>query len=353
MVGQGVGHLNLVLVPLPPLIVATLVKVFGTPRHPARSGSALAALITAQYFISSEILAITAVLCACGIVIAVAYWAVEGRRSFVRPWRPTISALGVTLCLTGAALAYPLWYEFAGPAHYVGTAWPLNNPWFADTLDFLVPSPRQAFAPLVRAVGTRLSAPAGVENGAYIGLPLIAVLIVVVSRARESRLVQLATGLAVISAILSLGRYLVVDGRGGKVPLPFDLMLKVPTLDNILSIRFSFTTAACVAAVLAFAVDYLHAGNRAAFSPTQHQHSTALPRVSSIAVVSLVVVVTWLPMWPYRTQVVQMLPAAVTRPFPPATPWFSPIPIPSAPRARPTCGRQVLGSPLDYSACTA
>jgi hypothetical protein len=128
MVGQGIGHLNLVFVPLPPLIVGALVKVLSRPRCPLRWGSALAALITAQYFISSEILAMTVAICAAGIAVVTAYCVLKARDSFLRAWRPAISAFGVTLGLTAAALAYPLWYEFVGPAHYVGPAWPINNP---------------------------------------------------------------------------------------------------------------------------------------------------------------------------------------------------------------------------------
>jgi hypothetical protein len=317
MVGQGVGHLNLVFVPIPPLIVATLIKVLSGPRYPLRWGSALAALITAQYFVSSEILAITVVMSACGIAIVAAYWAAKSRRFFVRPWRPTITALGVTLCLAGAALAYPLWYEFAGPAHYAGTAWPLKNPWFADALDFVVPSPRQAVAPVLRGLGTRLSAGPGIENGAYLGIPLITVLIFVVSREPKSRRIQLAAGLAVVSGILSLGRYLVVDANSRKVPLPFDLVARVPTLDNILPIRFSFTTATCIAAILAFGLDnlYRHPPRRA-FASIQRSDSAARSGVSGLTIVLLVVVVTWLPMWPYRTQVVKMLPATLTKALP-------------------------------------
>ena len=101
--------------------------------------------------------------------------------------RPAASALGATLILTGAALAYPFWYQVSGPAHYVGPAWPINNPWYADALDFVAPSPRQAVAPVLRSVGTALSAPTGVENGAYIGVAVLAILVFLVWHQQTSQ----------------------------------------------------------------------------------------------------------------------------------------------------------------------
>jgi hypothetical protein len=171
-----------------------------------------------------------------------------------------------------------------------------------------------------------------VENGAYLGVALIVVLLVLVSRERTSRRVQLATCLAVISGVLSLGRYLVVDGHGGRIPLPFDLLAHLSGTDNILPIRFSFTTVACVAAVLAFGLDNLHGRDHdRPFDAPQHGHSAALSSVSGLTVVFLVVVVTWLPTWPYPTQAVKMLPTAVTRTLPGDDPLVLTYPYPVSP----------------------
>jgi hypothetical protein len=332
MVAEGLLHLNLVFVPLPPLIVAALIRILSTPRYRMRWGAALAGLITAQYFISSEILAMTGVICVAALAVVTVYGVVKAPDYVAKMWRPAITALGVAFGLTAAVLAYPVWYEFAGPAHYVGPAWPSQNPWFADALDFVAPSPLQAVGPVLRAVGTTLSNYAGVEDGAYLGFAIIAVLIVLVLSERASVRVQLAACLGVISGVLSLGRYLVVDGRGGELSLPFDLMTRIPTVDNILPIRFSYTTGTCVAAVLAFGLDSFHSRERdRSLCAPQPPRRAALSPGGAFTVVVLVLIITWLPAWPYSSQVVRTLPRTVTKVLPDDNPIVLTYPYPVAP----------------------
>jgi len=246
--------------------------------------------------------------------------------------RPAVAALGAALALIAAALAYPLWYQFAGPAHYVGPAWPVDNPYFADVLDFVAPSPRQAVAPVLRQLGTTLSASAGVESDAYVGFAVLAVVVFLVWRQRRSERVQLVAGLGVISGLLSMGRYLVVDGRGGKIPLPFDLLAHFPAIDNILPVRFAFTTTTCLAAVIAFGLDDLRTRHPdGSGGPHQPRHATASPVASAFTIVSVVLVVTWLPKWPYASQTVTMLPRAVTNAITGANPLVLTYPYTVAP----------------------
>ncbi len=73
MINEGSQHLNLVFLPLIPLIVATLVELCNRPRHPLRWGAALGGLVAAQYFISSEVLALTVLMSIVGLTIAGAY----------------------------------------------------------------------------------------------------------------------------------------------------------------------------------------------------------------------------------------------------------------------------------------
>ena len=186
MVSQALGHLDLLFVPLPPLIVATLVKMLMGPRHPLRCGSALAGLIVAQYSSPQEILAMTAIICAIGIISVTAYHYEKARDIIRLAWRPAALALAPAFGLVVAALAYPLWYEFAGPAHYVGSAWPNGNPFYADVLDFVAPTPHQLLRAGLRSVGTRLSAIAGVEDGAYVGFAVLAIVVGLVWWCRRS-----------------------------------------------------------------------------------------------------------------------------------------------------------------------
>jgi len=335
MVNQGDAHIFLVFCPLPPLIVATLAKVLTGPRRPLRWGAALAGLIVAQYFISAEILALTATMCIAGAAVVIVYGYQRHHDAVRLSAKPAALALGAALTLAVVALAYPLWYEFAGPLHYVGPAWPIDNNWFADAFDFLVPTPHQAVAPVLRAIGTRLSALAGAEDGAYVGFAVLAVLVCLGWLCRRSKQVCLAAGLAAVSGVLCLGRYLVIDGHSDGLPLPFDLLAHLPAFDNILPIRFAFCTDACVAGVVAFALDDLRRRShvRSLDSP-QQQHSAALPVAVAFAVVSVAIVVTWLPTWPYPSQGLTPLPAAVTKALPDDDPIILSYPYPAAPEDR-------------------
>lgn len=338
MIDQGAWHLNLVFAPLPPLILAVLVSILTRPSRPVRRGIVLGALAAAQYFISSELLAITAVICAVGLIFVTAYVAHRDRQILRANGRPAVLGLGVAAGTAACVVAYPVWYQFLGPNHYNGTPWSPNNPWYADALDLIAPTPRQALRPALRGLGARLSALSGAEDGAYIGIAVLALLAVLVWQCRRSERVRLAAGLGAISAVLSLGRYLAVDGHHSVMPLPFDILTRVPGLRGILAIRFSFVTGTCVALSLALAIDELHkreagrqAGSRS-WNPPTH---LVLSGTRALALTGVVVALSWIPRWPYPSQAIEAVPAAVLRALPTGDPLVVTYPYLIAPEARP------------------
>ncbi len=253
MVNEGSQHLNLVFLPLVPLFVATLVELCSRPRHPLRWGAALGVLAAAQYFISSEMLALTVLMCVIGLMICGAYWAQtkpgELRAALGPAIRGVAFAVGVSLVL----LAYPIWFGFAGPHHYTGQTWPEALAYDAHLSDFVAPTPLQLFRPVMGATGATLYHNSSLLEGAYLGWGVLAVVVVLLWVCRRSPRVRLAATLVTISALLSFGSHADVNGRG--VALPFLLLTKVPTLGDIIPVRFAVATAACIAALLAFALD--------------------------------------------------------------------------------------------------
>ena len=112
LVAQGGSHLNLVFVPLPPLIFLVLDEVAsGRPRRAWPWAVALASLCAAQFLISAEILLSAAVVGAIGLGVAAAVNrdAARERRKFVT------RAIGIAAATTALLLAYPLWLLAAGP----------------------------------------------------------------------------------------------------------------------------------------------------------------------------------------------------------------------------------------------
>ena len=107
-----------------PLILAVLDEILIRQRHSAVwSGVALGLLVFAQFFLSSEILALCAMLVVvCLIVLAVTaalFRPDELRRLAPHAAKAMAIGLGVGLVL----LAWPVWFALEGPAHLSGLVW--------------------------------------------------------------------------------------------------------------------------------------------------------------------------------------------------------------------------------------
>ncbi len=239
-------------------------------------------------------------------------------------WRPEVIAVTVMVVL----LAYPIWMMLAGPQHITGSTFSTMNPYHNDLFSFVAPGPLQRVSLGMRSLGNRLATGSGAaEADGYIGVPLLILTGVLAWRSRRSPRMQLATVLLLVSALLSLGPRLAIDGRPTGVPLPFMLLDHLPLVDNLLPSRFSFEMAACLAAVIAFGLDDLHRS-----SARSHRHGTAR-RVwggAAFAVITLAALIgTQLPEWPNQlgptpalalpTSIRQAIPAgdpvAITYPY--------------------------------------
>jgi hypothetical protein len=308
MVNEGSQHLNLVFLPLVPLIVATLVELFNQPRHPLRWGAALGGLAAAQYFISSEVLALTVIMCIAGLTMASAYRAQTKRDELRAAMGPGLRGVAVAVGVSLVVLSYPIWFGFAGPHHYSGPILPESPVYNAHVGDLVAPTPVQLFHPTLGATGASLYRDSYLIEGAYLGLGVLVVLAVLLWACRKSPRVRLAAALGAISAVLSFGAHADVNGRAA--PLPFLVLSKVPMLGDIIPVRFAVATAACAAALLALALDYIHrAGVRR--PDRTGLKSTKWLANAALAAVSIVVVVTWLPAWPFVSSSVQELPPPV------------------------------------------
>ncbi len=326
MINEGSQHLNLVFLPLLPLIVATLVELFNRPRHPLRCGAALGGLAAAQYFISSEMLALTALMSIVGLMIAGVYRAQTKPGDLREVIRPAIKGVVVAIGVSLVLLSYPIWFGFAGPHHYSGLPWGAYPGYNAHLGEFLAPTPLQLIRAVMGATGASFYRASLLLEGAYLGLGVLALVAVLVWVCRRSPRVGLAATLGAISALLSFGSY--ADVNGERAPLPFLVLAKIPMLGDIIPVRFSMSTAACVAAVLAFSLDAIHrsAAHRPELgfgSKSAHWRANV-----SLAAVFLVVAATWLPAWPFSSQSAQKLPSMVARSLPRGDPLVLTYPYP-------------------------
>ena len=98
------------------------------------------------------------------------------------------------------------------------------------------------------------------ENGSYLGLPLVVILVVIAWRLRRDSLVRVLTWLAVGSLVLSLGPSLSIFNKNTHVPLPETVFAHLPLLDNTIPARYALYVSLFVAALLAIGIDRLWLG---------------------------------------------------------------------------------------------
>jgi len=119
----SLGHLFVAVGCFPPL-VALIVHdlLIEHRRRPLTNGVLAGVLLTLQFFTGSELLALSVLAGFAGVVVAVA---VAPRLVWVQR-RSLLHAGGAALVTAVALLAYPVWFELAGPRHIAGKIWPAS-----------------------------------------------------------------------------------------------------------------------------------------------------------------------------------------------------------------------------------
>ncbi len=316
---SAVGHYNLLLAILPPLIIDAGVRLAAGPLYPAgreaggwagrvpasvRTGAWLGLLVAAQLFISEELALITALT---GVLAVVALAAARPAAA-VRRILPAAAGLvvggAVTLALAGPAL----WAQFRGPLVQHGALYPPDY-YVNEPSGFVTPSAYLFF----HTAGSASSA-AGYHGGlteylAYLGWPLIIVLALaaVVSWRRPAGLAAAST--LVMLVIFSFGGHPQTGGvPDPAVSLPWHWIEEHQLLSSILPDRLSILAAGAAAVLLAAGIDEV-AGRLAA-----RRRLPAGDRPASAgqvpAVVLTVAVLACLPLLP------RPLPAETTTPLP-------------------------------------
>jgi hypothetical protein len=251
---QGLGHLNLSFVPIPPLIVYALYRVVVRQDGRAwRSGVVLGLWVCAQYLVSSEVLVSTVIVAAAGVVV---WCVVNWRQIDARRVRFAAAALAPALGVVVVILAYPVGYDLAGP--YVITA-PVHdgvfNPFRADLWGAIFPTRLEYFgSAALKAVGDRLTITQVDENGTYLGVPLLVLFVGVWIRYWRDRAIRVAGIVAVLAWVLSLGPWLVIDARPTTLRLPFYYLARLPLVDNLLPVRLALFETFFVALTIALGI---------------------------------------------------------------------------------------------------
>jgi hypothetical protein len=248
----AVGHYHLQFAVLLPLIIDALLRLVTGRGRPVRTGAWLGLLTAAQLFIAEEAVALTAV---AGVVIVVVL-AASRPRAVPGLVRGTVTGLVAAAGVLLVTAGYPLWVQFHGPLAEQGSPWKLGH--FRNRPGDFVNGPSGVLLHS-QATVTYLSQHAVrmVEYFAYLGWPMLVVLVLAaVCFWRDLRVRALAVAFVVLE-VLSLGSRTVVV-RGLHIPatlMPWHYLQGLPLLSQSLPNRFSLLADGAAAVVLAFSLD--------------------------------------------------------------------------------------------------
>lgn len=304
LVTQSVDHLNLAFVPLPPLILFCAYQLIRPEReHAVRWGAALGALVVAQFFISPEIAATSVLVVAlCAVVLAAAKPA-----SVLPAVRKAAGGLAVAAGIVVVATAYPVWMMMEGPSRYRGPAYPGGVS--ADLLSSIVPTPQQMLVPgRLATVGSHLVYGNASENGSYLGIPLIALLVLLALMCWRNRWIRFASVLTLLMTILSLGAHVIIDNHVTPVPLPWDVIEHLPLANDVIVVRLSLYTALFASVLVALAMTDLRRRWREEQQPwpgsrraRRDERSRRMMVAGGLGILGLCSVLSLVPSWPLET----------------------------------------------------
>lgn len=242
------AHLDLTWLLIPPLIFCCLdaLVVRGT-RRPVLVGGLLGILVVAQFFVSTEMLAITTLTAAAVAIALCAGWP----RAVLPKLAAARSGLALATAIVAIALAYPLWVVVAGPRHVVGPVW------------HHIGRIATSLAATVEPHGelTSVSFISG-SNGSYLGVALLAVLLAGAVLLWRSPVLRVCLVTAAVTYVASLGYELHVGHRMLHVPLPAAVLGHLPLLDSVVPERFAAMVDLFLGLALAVVVDHVRAWER-------------------------------------------------------------------------------------------
>ena len=244
------AHLMTAALMLLPLILIVLDEILIRQRHSALgAGVLLGLLVFAQFFLSTELLAITAMVVVVSLVVLVAAALVTDRAALRRHTPHAAAGLGVGLGLGAALLVWPVWFALDGPAHLSGLVWP-NVSIIGGFIpsSFVTPgypSPHVVFLTL----GGYEGAPLG--SAAYLGWTFLAVMAVGLVAFWRDRRLWFFGFLLVLCVLCSLGI------RRGQWE-PARLFDHIPVLQNVIEQRFMAIGFLAAAVMLGVLLDRIH-----------------------------------------------------------------------------------------------
>jgi hypothetical protein len=232
VLSRMLGNMDLTLVwPIPLAAYVTLRRIDGNLS--ARSFvAALAILIAAQFFSFAEIVASATLFGAIAFLLAAPAMAPQERRRLFATATLVVAAYAVAAIIVSPYL----YYMFAFPASPGG----IFSPWhFAiDVVSLVIPTTVNQlgrvpfFAPIAYQFRAELA-----ETGAYLGLPLLAIVILFARERWSAPGGRFLVHLLIVICVLAMGPWLEFAGRF-VIGFPGSALARLPLLDKALPARF-------------------------------------------------------------------------------------------------------------------
>ncbi|MEH1126346.1 hypothetical protein [Micromonospora sp. CPCC 206061] len=255
IISQNNSHLHMTAQWLVPVMVWLVVRMaraadpeddIASRRKVITSGLWLAVTVAVQVFIGEEVLFLTAFTLA---IMAIAYaftrrqWAKRVAPGFLR-------GLGVTAGTAVVLLAYPLWFQFAGPQSVPNGVFSPHY-FSADLASWTAISPLS----IAGSEASKKLSTGAAEYNTFLGWPLLLVTVVYVVWQIRRPLVIACTVAGVLMAWLSLGPDIVLNGKRSDIHGPYSVLVGLPVVDGALPMRFALALLPLVATVLVLAID--------------------------------------------------------------------------------------------------
>ena len=303
--GTANGHIFLLFQAVPPLVILSVDRFLRSENtSPVLSGVAVGLCFVAQFYVSTEAFASLVVMTVIAAVLGLAlvlYKHVPLDRGRV------LTFAGSAVVVVALGTGYGAWLALAGPNHITGPAQPATAiaGITVDPLSVVVPTTNQKFTLGDGALGDSLVAArdanwhivfdAPIENGAYIGVPLILALVIGSIVLRRKRIALFCTAMGALALVMSMGSHLHLDGHRTGIPLPFIVIEHLPLLNSSVASRWIAYFWLFASLLLALLLD-------AVFAAVVTNGRRARAEGAAVgSLLALVVLVPLLPAWPYAS----------------------------------------------------
>ncbi len=243
------GHLHIALAFPVPLIAYVLIRAARHELSTARCMTFVSLLLVAQFLLSLETFATVLLFGAFAMLVSYAMGG-ELRNDVRTIVRPAIHGVALSVIIVSPYLYYFFRSDMIGG----GSAGFDPAQFSTDLLNFVIPTETLEVGgqAMLRSISKQFLGGWSAESGAYLSLPIIAILIVYFRRHISRPRPRLLMFVMLAVLIASLGPHLHILGREYPIALPYWPLADFPLLKNALPARFMLyghLTAAVVAAL--------------------------------------------------------------------------------------------------------